>query len=94
MLQLLGNLFHHIVVPFIQINLSLHKQLSHLSAVAHLATFIYTVNGAKNKALQLLTLLVKNAYFCVVKTKVSSPNSKFWIILLGTDHLESTFGLV
>ena len=98
-LQLLGTLFRHIVVPFIQINVSLHEQLSHLSAAAHLATFLYTVNGAKNKALQSLTfwdiiLLVKNAYFCVAKTKVSSSNSKFWIILLGTDRLESTFGLV
>lgn len=99
-LQLLGTLFRHIVVPFIQINVSLHEQLSHLSAAAHLATFqVYTVNGAKNKALQSLTfrdiiLLVKNAYFCVAKTKVSSSNSKFWIILLGTDRLESTFDLV
>jgi len=98
-LQLLGTLFRHIVVPFIQINLSLHEQFSHLSAAAHLATFLYTVNGAKNKALQSLTfrdiiLLVKNAYFCVAKTKVSSPNGKFWIILLGTNRLESTFGLV
>ena len=98
-LQLLGTLFHHIIVPFIQINLSLHEQLSHLSAAAHFATFLYTINGAKNKALQSLTfqdiiLLVKNAYFCATKTKVSSPNSKFWIILLGTDRLESMFGLV
>jgi len=31
-LQLLGSLFRHIVIPFIQINLSLYEQLSHLSA--------------------------------------------------------------
>jgi hypothetical protein len=54
--------------PFIQINLSLHDQLAHLSAAAHLTTFLYTVNSAKNKALPMLTfrdtiLLVKNAYF-------------------------------
>lgn len=98
-LQLLGSLFHHMVVPFIQINLSLHDQLAHLSAAAHLATFLYTVNSAKNKALQTLTfwdiiLLVKNAYFCIAKTKISAPEGKFWIILLGMDHLELTFGLV
>ena len=98
-LQLLGSLFRHIVVPFIQINLSLHEQLSHLSAAAHLATFLYTVNNARNKALQTLTfrdiiLLVKNAFFCVAKSKVNIPDGKFWIILLGTDRLESTFGLV
>lgn len=98
-LQLLGSLFCHIVIPFIQINLSLHKQLVHLSATAHLATFLYVVNGAKNKALQSLTfhniiLLVKNAYFCIAKTKIRLPDGCFWIILLGTNRLESTFGLV
>lgn len=54
-LQLLGSLFRHMVVPFIQINLRLLEQLAHLSVAAHLATFLYTVNGAKNKALQSLT---------------------------------------
>jgi hypothetical protein len=98
-LQLLGSLFRHTVIPFIQINLSLHEQLTHLSAAAHLATFLFTVNGARSKALQSLTfcdiiLFVKNAYFCVAKTKVSAPDSKFYLILLGTDRLESTFGLV
>jgi len=98
-LQLLGSLFCHIVVPFIQINLSLHEQLSHLSAATHLATFFYTVNNSWNKALQTLTfqdivLLVKNTFFCVAKSKVNVPDGKFWIILLGTDQLESTFGLV
>ena len=98
-LQILGNLFCLIVLPYIQINLSLHEQLVYLSAAAHLATFLYTVNNARNKAIQSLTfrdiiLLVKNAYFWVAKAKINTPNGKFWIILLGTDRLESTFGLV
>lgn len=98
-LQILGKLFRLIVLPYIQINLSLHEQLVYLSAAAHLATFLYTVNDARNKAIQALTfwdiiLLVKNAYFCVAKAKINTPTGKFWIILLGTDRLESTFGLV
>ena len=98
-LQILGKLFRLIVLPYIQVNLSLHEQLVYLSAAAHLATFLYTVNNARNKAIQSLTfrdiiLLVKNAYFCVAKAKINTPNGKFWIILLGTDRLESTFGLV
>jgi hypothetical protein len=44
-LQLLGALFRHIVLPFIQINLSLHDQLAHLSTAAHLATFLYSAKG-------------------------------------------------
>jgi hypothetical protein len=37
---------------------------------------------------------VKNAYFCVVKTKVDDPRGKFYLILLGTDRLETFFGLI
>jgi hypothetical protein len=98
-LQILGKLFRLTVLPYIQINLSLHEQLVYLSAAAHLATFLYIVNNARNKAIQSLTfrdiiLMVKNTYFCVAKAKINTPNGKFWIILLGTDRLESTFGLV
>ncbi|KAF8269211.1 hypothetical protein EI94DRAFT_1799494 [Lactarius quietus] len=41
-----------------------------------------------------LILLVKNAYFCIAKAKISSLDSKFYLILNGTDRLESTFGVV
>jgi hypothetical protein len=38
--------------------------------------------------------LVKNAYFCVAKAKIHAPDSKFYLILNGTNRLESTFGVV
>ena len=59
-LKLLGELFPHLVIPFIQITLSLHEQLGHLSAAAHLATYLYTVNNARNKAIQSLTVAAAN----------------------------------
>jgi hypothetical protein len=59
-LKLLGELFPHLVIPFIQITLSLHEQLAHLSAAAHLATYLYTVNNAQNKAIQSLTVAAAN----------------------------------
>ena len=98
-LQLLGELFRHLVLPFIQITLSLHEQLMHLSAAAHLATYLFTFNNARNKAMPSFTyrdiiLMVKNTYFCVVKAKVRNPTDLFWLILLGTDRLEDDFGLV
>ena len=98
-LKILGSLFRHLVLPFIQITLSLREQLVHLSAAAHLATFLFTSKGAQSKAIQSLTykdiiLMVKNVFFCVAKAKISNPKGSFWLILLGTDRLEATFGLV
>jgi len=98
-LQLLGRLFRHLVLPFVQVTLSLHEQLTHLSAAAHLANFLFTVNDARSTALPSLTykdiiLMVKNAYFCVAKAKIRNPTGSFWLILLGTDRLETSFGIV
>lgn len=98
-LRMLGSLFRHLTLPFVQVTLSLHEQLAHLSAAAHLATFLFTSNDARNKAMPVLTfkdiiLLVKNAFFCVAKAKIRTPDEEFFIVLLGTDRLESTFGVV
>lgn len=100
-LIILGSLFHHLVLPYVQVTLSLHEQLTHLSAAAHLAAFLFTSNGAQSKAMPSLTfkdiiLLIKNMFFGVVKVKITTPDGEFYIILLqvGTDCLESTFGVV
>ena len=98
-LHMLGALFRHLVLPFVQVSLSLHEQLVHLSAAAHLAMYLFTVNDARSKAMPSLTfkdliLLVKNAYFCVAKAKIHAPDSNFYLILNGTDRLESTFSVV
>ncbi|KAL0948706.1 hypothetical protein HGRIS_008840 [Hohenbuehelia grisea] len=37
-------------------------------------------------------IMVKNVYFSIAKAKIDTPKQKFWIILLGTDHLEILFG--
>ncbi|KAH9016244.1 hypothetical protein EDB84DRAFT_1567344 [Lactarius hengduanensis] len=89
-LRMLGSLFRHLVLPFVQVSLSLHEQLVHLSAAAHLATFLFTAKSARSKAMPSLTfkdivLLVKNAYFCVAKAKIYTPDGDFYLILNGTD---------
>ena len=98
-LQLLGTLFRHLVLPFVQVTLLLHEQLVHLSAATHIANFLFTVHDARSTALPPLTykdiiLMVKNAYFCVAKAKIRNPDGLFWLILLGTDQLETSFGIV
>ena len=37
---------------------------------------------------------IKNVYFCVAKTQLDDPDGSFWVILIGTDALESLFGKV
>ncbi len=98
-LLILGSLFRHLALPYVQVSLSLHEQLVHLSAAAHLAMYLFTAKGARSKAMPSLTfkdliLLVKNAYFCVAKAKIYTPDGNFYLILNGTDRLESTFGVV
>ena len=41
-----------------------------------------------------IILLVKNAYICVAKAKICTPDGKFFLILNETDWLESTFSVV
>ncbi|KAN0128293.1 hypothetical protein V8E53_013877 [Lactarius tabidus] len=81
-LLMLGSLFRHLVLPFVQVSLSLHDQLVYLSAAAHLTVFLFT-------AMPVLTF--KDI---VLLVKICTPDGKFYLILNGTDWLESTFGVV
>lgn len=79
------------------IQLSLHEQLVHLSAAAHLILAMYHNNKGEFILVQTLfdvMLMIKNIYFCVAKTQVDNPTGSFWIILIGTDGLEKVFGKV
>src|SRR5258708_14097556 len=41
-----------------------------------------------------LQLMIKNVFFCAAKEKVQDPNNNMYIILLGTDQLETSFGIL
>lgn len=96
-LRVLGRLFYHLVYAYICIDLSLSDQLAHLSAAAHLLFVLYR-EKAKHFIPSLLyidiTLMIKNAYFCVAKAKIDTPDDSFFLILLGTDRLEIHFGIL
>jgi hypothetical protein len=97
-IRVLGQLFKYIVLPYIQITLSLHEQLASLSAAAHLTFFLYTHNNTRAAFIPSQTyfdimLMIKNAYFCVSKVKTRTPHGNFYLILMGTDRLEGTFGV-
>ena len=48
-LLMLGSLFRHLILPFVQVSLSLHDQLVHLSAAAHLTVYLFTARDARDR---------------------------------------------
>lgn len=96
-LRTLGKLLHHVIFPYLCVDLTLAEQLEHLSAAAHLLLTLYS-QGGKDFIPSLLfvdlMIMIKNVFFCVAKAKVDDPEGYFWIILLGTDRLEELFGIL
>jgi hypothetical protein len=75
------------------------EQLEHLSAAIHLILALYVHGDAKSDFIPstLFTdigIMVKNVFFCVAKAKLDHPTEPFFIVLLGTDRLESLFGIL
>lgn len=87
-LSTLGKLLHHMVFPYLCVDLSLLEQIEHLSAAAHLAMILYRLAGKEFIPTNLyidLMIMVKNVFFCMAKAKVDDPDGEFWVILLGTN---------
>ncbi|KAK0437706.1 hypothetical protein EV421DRAFT_1907203 [Armillaria borealis] len=96
-IYIMGRVFYHLVMPYTCVDLTLSEQPQHLSAAAHLTLVLYRQSGKDFLPTLLYTdigIMVKNAFFCVAKAKVDDPLGKFWIILLGRDHLEQLFGIL
>ncbi|EDR03397.1 uncharacterized protein LACBIDRAFT_307198 [Laccaria bicolor S238N-H82] len=98
-MRILGSLFQCLVMPYICIDLTLTRQLTHLSVAAHILMALWSNDKAGTKLMltQLyvdIMIMIKNVYFCVAKAKVDSPTGKFYLILLGTDRLETLFGIL
>jgi len=94
-----GNMSYHLIFLYICVDLSLAEQLEHLSAVAHLVLALYVLGDAQSLFIPSplfvdIGIMVKNAHFCIAKAKVDHPNQPFFLALLGTDQLESLFGIL
>lgn len=95
-IRIYGDICYHLVIPYICVDLTLAEQLEHLSSAAHLALALYEP-GDRLMPTTLFTdimMMVKNAYFCVAKAKVDHPDDPFFLVLLGTDRLETLFGIL
>jgi len=98
-LRLYGQLCYHLIFPYICVELTLLEQLEHLSAAVHLVLALYIHDDARswfipNALFINIGIMVKNVFFCVAKVKADHPNQPFFIVLLGTDRLESLFGIL
>jgi hypothetical protein len=98
-LNLYGEFARSLVFPYVSVDLNLNEQLIHLSTMAHLAFHLFWHNAAGTGFMPVqsytdIVLMVKNVFFCVAKTKIDNPTGNFYITSLGTDWLETFFGLV
>jgi hypothetical protein len=98
-LNIYGEFAQHLMLPYVCIDQNLDEQLIHLSAAAHLAFLLYRHNSASTRFMPRqsyidIVLMIKNVYFCVAKMKVDNPTTNFYLISLGTDRLETFFGLI
>ena len=96
-LTLLGHLYSHFIEVYTNVDILLNDQLRYLSAAAHLAMAFYHEERGQDFPSQVifdLMCMVKNLYCCVAKAKHDNINSKFFVILLGTDPLKHLFGCI
>ena len=98
-LRLYGQLCYHLIFPYLCTKLSLAEQLKHLSAAAHLLLVLYVHEDARSHFIPTplfidIGIMIKNAFFCVAKAKLDHPQDPFFLVLLGTDQLETLFGIL
>jgi len=98
-LCLYGQLSYHLIFLYICVELSLAEQLEHLSVAVHLILALYVLDDAQSQFIPTslfvnIGIMVKNVFFCVAKAKIDHPNQPFFLVLLGTDQLESLFGIL
>jgi hypothetical protein len=96
-LIILGQVFKYLLHPYICVELSLSEQLEYLSAAAHLILLLYRTNKQlffPNLLYADIMIMIKNVYFSVAKAKVDNPEGQFFLVLLGTDRLETLFGII
>jgi hypothetical protein len=89
-----ARVLNHFVLPFISIEMTLSQQVQSLSAYAHLTAAMYLKHGLTFLTGALYAdsqAIVKNIIFCIAQLQLIDGNLKFYIILEGTDHLETIF---
>jgi len=87
------------IFSYICTELSLAEQLEHLSASVHLLLALYVHEDGRSHFVPTplfvdIGIMVKNAFFWVAKAKLDHLMDLFFLVLLGTDWLETLFGIL
>jgi len=94
-LVLTRELFHSIMEPFINRNLSLLGQVTLLSKYAHLAFALYrqhTTSFVSNQLYGDSQATVKGVMFYIAKQQLFDSSVPSWLCFTGDDRLEALFG--
>ncbi|KIK31977.1 hypothetical protein CY34DRAFT_102431 [Suillus luteus UH-Slu-Lm8-n1] len=92
----LSAILESLLLPFIDITLSLQQQVSYLSCYAHLTfTFfhLYRSTFMPHVLYYNSQTMAKNACFCIAKQQRLDGSQRFWLIQTGDDRLEKLFGI-
>jgi hypothetical protein len=96
-LQLIGTLFHAMIEPFVNPNMSLFEQMRYLSEYSHIALVLYRWNGTSFMSNQLYAnsqVMVKNLFFYHARQILMNLSLPVLLMLGGNDCLENQFGRV
>ncbi|KAG2742799.1 hypothetical protein P692DRAFT_20879328 [Suillus brevipes Sb2] len=94
-IKLLGHILESILLPFIDVNLSLTEQVQYLSSYSHLSFAMFYSHRRGFMPYQLYYdthTMAKNIMFCIKKQQVLDLHEKFFIGDCGNDCLELHFG--
>ncbi|KAH7918867.1 hypothetical protein BV22DRAFT_1023900, partial [Leucogyrophana mollusca] len=90
----LAALLEALLRPFIDISLSLTKQVQFLSKASHMAFSFFRLHRHAFMSSQLYgdtQTMIKNAMFCIAKQQKLNPRAHFFLGNLGDDSLELLF---
>lgn len=93
---LLGELLYSFYAPHTTPSMSLSQQVVYLSKCAHILFALFRVDGTHLISSQLyydIQASIKNALFCIAKTKALDSNLPFYLLQTGDDRLENRFGI-
>ncbi|KAG0700353.1 hypothetical protein DFH29DRAFT_807752 [Suillus ampliporus] len=94
-IALLSALIESILLPFIDVSMSLSDQMKSLSCYSHLAFAFFHAHRRSFMSYQLyydIQTTIKNAFFCLAKQQCLDPHVPFFLSDVGDDPLELLFG--
>ncbi|KAG1821707.1 uncharacterized protein BJ212DRAFT_1445214 [Suillus subaureus] len=96
-IKILGIILESLLLPFINISLSLQQQIELISCYCHLTFALFRMHRTAFMPHVLFydtQSMSKNICFCVAKQQKLDGRQKFWIIQMGDNDLEELFGIM